>query len=343
MSDLPVPTAGVVPAEFADALKSASDYAAASKSEATRRAYRSDWQDFARWCALHAVEALPAAPATLAAYLAALADGGRRVSTIRRRLAAIAYAHRLKGLPVAHDTEAVRAVMAGIRRTVGVAVVRKAPATARALAKMTRGSGARRQPDSAKPAAGSTDLPDAAAGDLRLLRDRALLLLGFAAALRRSELVALDVADLEFVAAGLIVHKRRSKTDQDGEGCEIAVPHGVKLKPVAAVRAWLAAAAIAEGALFRPIGKGARGAVKASRLTDKSVADIVKRHAAAAGFDPAVFSGHSMRAGFITTALEHGVDFFKIMDVSGHRDVDVMRGYDRRAKRFKDHAGRGFL
>ena len=121
------------------------------------------------------------------------------------------------------------------------------------------------------------------------------------------------------------------------------MPHGVKLKPVAAVRAWLDAAAIAAGPVFRPIGKGTRGAVKPARLTDKSVADIVKRCAAAAGFDPAVYSGHSMRAGFITSALEHGVDFFKIMDVSGHRDVDVMRSYDRRAKRFKDHAGRGFL
>jgi site-specific recombinase XerD len=339
MSGLPVPSAGVVPAELADSLKSAADYAAASKSEATRRAYRSDWQDFARWCAVHAVEALPAAPATLAAYLAQLADRGRRVSTIRRRLAAIAYAHRLKGLPVAHDTEAVRAVMAGIRRTVGVAVTRKAPATARALAKMTRS----KHSVQINGNVNAEQHSNAAAPDLRLLRDRALLLLGFAAALRRSELVALDVDDLEFVDAGLIVHKRRSKTDQDGAGAEIAVPHGVKLKPVAAVRAWLDAAAIAAGPVFRPIGKGTRGAVKPARLTDKSVADIVKRYAAAAGFDPAVYSGHSMRAGFITSALEHGVDFFRIMDVSGHRDVDVMRSYDRRAKRFKDHAGRGFL
>jgi site-specific recombinase XerD len=327
MGDPPVPSAGVVPAELAEALKSASDYAAASKSEATRRAYRSDWQDFAAWCSGHGVAELPAAPAALASYIAQLADRGKKVSTIRRRIAAIAYAHRLKGFPVPTDAEPVKAVLSGIRRRIGVAVTRKAPATARALQKMT---GARRQ-------------KEAAACDLRTLRDRALLLLGFAAALRRSELVALDVADLEFLDRGLIVHIRKSKTDQDGAGAEIAVPNGTKLKPVAAVREWLAAAAIADGPVFRPIGKGKRGSVKPTRLTDKSVAEIVKRYAAAAGFDAATFSGHSMRAGFITSALENGADFFKVMDVSRHRDVDVMRAYDRRTKRFKDHAGKDFL
>lgn len=327
MDDLPVPSAGVVPAELAEALKSASNYAAASKSEATRRAYRSDWQDFAAWCAGNGLTELPAAPASVATYIAQLADRGKKVSTIRRRIAAIVYAHRLKECPVPTDAEPVRAVLSGIRRRLGVAVERKAPATARALQKMT---GVRRQ-------------KEAAACDLRSLRDRALLLLGFAAALRRSELVGLDVEDLEFVDRGLIVHIDRSKTDQDGAGAEIAVPNGTKLKPVAAVREWLMAAAIADGPVFRPIGKGKSGRVKPTRLTDKSVAQIVKRYAAAAGFDASTFSGHSMRAGFITTALENGADFFKVMDVSRHRDVEVMRAYDRRAKRFKDHAGKDFL
>jgi site-specific recombinase XerD len=326
MADLPLPSAGVVPAELAEALKSATDYAAASKAGSTRRAYHSDWIDFYTWCESVNAASLPASPATLASYLAQLADKGKKVSTIRRRVAAIAYAHRLKGFPVPHDAEPVRAVLSGIRRRIGVAVERKAPATARALQKMT---GNRRQ-------------KEAAAGDLRILRDRALLLLGFAAALRRSELVALDVDDLEFVDSGMIVHIGRSKTDQDGAGAEIAVPNGSKLKPVAAVRAWLEAAAIVDGPVFRPIGKGGRR-IAATRLTDHSVATIVKKYAAAAGLDAATFSGHSMRAGFITTALENGADFFKVMDVSRHRDVEVMRGYDRRAKRFKDHAGKDFL
>jgi site-specific recombinase XerD len=329
MADLPVWLIGIVPVELADALRSATDYAAASKSEATRRAYRSDWQDFAAWCAGNGLAELPAAPPTVAGYIAQLAERDRKVSTIRRRLAAIAYAHRLKGFPGPQDAEPVKAVLSGIRRRIGVAVERKAPATARTLQEMT---GVRRQTEAAAP-------------DLRTLRDRASLLLGFAAALRRSELVGLDVKDLEFVDRGLIVHIRRSKTDQDAAGAEIAVPNGTKLKPVTAVREWLAAAAIASGPIFRPIGKGNqnRQSVKPTRLTDKSVADIIKRYAAAAGFDAATFSGHSMRAGFITSALENGADFFKVMDVSRHRDVDVMRGYDRRAKRFKDHAGKDFL
>lgn len=330
MADLPVPSAGVVPAGLAESLKSASDYAAASKADATRRAYKSDWQDFADWCSRNGLAALPASPASIATYIAQLADRGRKVSTIRRRLAAIAYAHRLKDCPGPTDAEPVKAVLSGIRRRVGVAVERKAPATARTLHKMTR---VRQASDTA---------PEAAALDLRTLRDRALLLLGFAAALRRSELVALDVEDLEFLERGMVVHVRRSKTDQDAAGAEIAVPNGAKLKPVAAVRAWLAAAAITSGPVFRPIGKGGKR-VASARLTDRSVADIVKRYARAAGLDAATFSGHSMRAGFITSALEHGADIFKTMDVSRHRDVEVMRGYDRRAKRFKDHAGKDFL
>jgi site-specific recombinase XerD len=325
------------------ALQSASDYAAASKSEATKRAYRSDWADFHAWCeSVHAAP-LPCSPETLASYLAQLADRGKKVSTIRRRIAAISYAHRLKGLTTPGQAEPVRAVLAGIRRKIGVAVGRKAPATARTLAKMTR---------QRAPRAG--EQTEAASCDLRSLRDRALLLLGFAAALRRSELVALDVGDLEFTERGVIIRVRRSKTDQDAAGAEIAVPNGSKLKPVAALSAWLDALARASGLVggasalpkeapvFRPIGKGGMR-VAAARLTDRSVAEIVKKYAALGGFDAATFSGHSMRAGFITSALEHGADFFKVMDVSRHRDVDVMRGYDRRAKRFKDHAGKDFL
>lgn len=330
---------------LAEALQSASDYAKASKSAATRRAYKCDWADFAAWCERAGAIALPAEPAVLASYLAQLADRGKKVSTIRRRLAAIAYAHRLKGLPLPGESDAVRAVLAGIRRTVGVAVSRKAPATALVIARAI----AARQPDRAR-------------GGLRFLRDQALLLLGFAAALRRSELVALDIADLEFSDRGVIVAIRSSKTDQEAEGAFVAVPNGRKLKPVAALRAWLDALARASGlqegvhareradagasalpkdaALFRSIDKGGR---IGGRLSGRSVANIVKDYAAAAGFDDAIYSGHSMRAGFVTNALERGADFFAVMQVTRHRDVDTLRAYDRRAGLFKDHAGKDFL
>lgn len=327
---LPVVARHTVPDELAAALKSATDYAAASKSTATRRAYRSDWLDFTSWCESIGAVPLPAEPAVLASYLAQLADCGKKVSTIRRRVSAIAHAHRLKGEAAPSDAEPVRAVLAGIRRKIGIAVARKAPVTAQALQKMIR-----------VPARPSGQ-PQTAVSDLRPLRDRALLLLGFAAALRRSELVALDVADLEFLERGVIVHVRTSKTDQDGAGAEIAVPNGTKLKPVAALCAWLEAAAITEGPVFRPIGKGGRRIVP-TRLSSHAVATIIKRHAAAAGFDGAIYSGHSMRAGLVTTALEHGAHPIDVARITRHRDLETLRGYDRRARLFKDHAAKDFL
>jgi site-specific recombinase XerD len=229
-------------------------------------------------------------------------------------------------------------VLSGIRRKIGVAVTRKAPATAQSLSRML----APRRSRISKSLISESSSADQPAPDFRALRDRALLLLGFAAALRRSELVALDVADLEFVERGVIVHVRVSKTDQEGAGAQIAIPNGKKLKPVAALRAWLDAAAIAEGPVFRPIGKGGRR-ILATRLSGNAVATIIKHYAAAAGFDAAIYSGHSMRAGFVTSALDRGADFFAVMNVTRHRDVDTLRGYDRRTRLFKNHAGKDFL
>jgi integrase len=180
-------------------------------------------------------------------------------------------------------------------------------------------------------------LPDTAAGQ----RDRALLLLGFAGAFRRSELAALNVADLEFRPEGLRVTIRRSKTDQEGAGQVVAIVRGHKACPVAAVETWLAFAQITQGPLFRPVSKG--GQVLAGRLTPHSVGLIVKRHAEAAGFDPALFSGHSLRAGFLTSAAARGASLFKMMDVSRHRSADTLRIYIRDAEAFKDHAGAGLL
>src|SRR5215218_4655178 len=166
-------------------------------------------------------------------------------------------------------------------------------------------------------------------------------LLGFSAALRRSELVALDVADLVPDRDGLRLMIRRSKTDQEGAGQEIAVPHGRHLKPVEAVRSWLRAAGITEGPVFRPVSRA--GTVRGARLTDQSIANIVKRYATAAGLDPAAFSGHSLRAGFVTTAAERNVELTRIMDVTRHRDVRTVTTYVRRANLFKGHAGASFL
>jgi len=219
------------------------------------------------------------------------------------------------------NSEAIKAVLSGIKRSIGTAVTRKAPATAEAIRAMLE------------------EMPT----DIRGLRDRALLFLGFAGALRRSELVALDVADLEEGPEGMHVHIRRSKTDQEGAGDFVSIPHGSRLRPVAAIKAWLGAAGITDGPIFRPIRKG--GLVLPERLTDRSVAEmeIVKKRIEAVGFDPTVFSGHSLRAGFVTSALASGADILRVMDVTRHREVSTLKTYDRRAKAFKGHAGEAFL
>jgi site-specific recombinase XerD len=301
-----VPTAGTALATT-DELARAADYAASAKSESTQRAYRSDYAHFRNFCELRRVECMPADVGTVAAYLAHLADAGLKASTITRRCAAIAYAHRLNGAPLPTSAEPVKAILRGIRRRIGVAVERKAPATARAITPMLK------------------HCKDTPTGK----RDRALLLLGFAAAMRRSELAALTVSDIEQMADGVIVHIRRSKTDQEGAGHQVAVPRGSKLKPVEAIDAWLAVLGIDPGPLFG--------------VCDGTVANIVKRYASRARLDPETFSGHSLRAGFVTSALEAGADILKVMDVTRHREVKTLKAYDRRAKAFKDHAGRGFL
>jgi integrase len=217
------------------------------------------------------------------------------------------------------DDERVRATVRGIRRSLGAAPSKKIPATAERVIGMA-------------PLAGTR---------LAAVRDRALLLIGFAGAFRRSELVALNADDIKETAEGLRVTVRRSKTDQEGHGQVIAIPRGVIACPVAALNAWLEAAAITEGPVFRPIAKGGR--IQATRLTDRRVADIVKAHARRAGLDPKLFAGHSLRSGFLTSAAARGASIFKMADQSRHKGMDTLPGYVRDAEIFKRHAGDGLL
>jgi site-specific recombinase XerD len=308
-----------VPATLGLDLASAVDLAKAEKALSTRKAYGTDFRIFKAWCDGKGVGSLPAIPETVAAFLAAEAGAGVKPSTLSRRVAAIRYAHKLAGVETPTDAEGVKATMRGIRRTFGGARNKKAPAVAAKIRSMV------------------ATAPEGLAG----LRDRALLLLGFAGAFRRSELVALDVADTEENETGLLVTIRGSKTDQERQGVTIAIARGDVTCPVKALRAWLDAAGIEAGPLFRPIDKAAT--VAASRLTCRSVANIVKAYAARAGFDANTFSGHSLRAGFLTSAAAKGASIFKMMDVSRHKSVDTLRGYVRDAELFKDHAGAGLL
>ena len=313
-----IETSDDLPAGLGPDLASAIDLAQAEKAASTRKAYGTDFRLFKTWCDARGVSSLPAAAETVAAYVAAEASRSRP-STLGRRLAAIRYAHKLAGLPLPTDAEGVKATMRGIRRTFGSARVRKAPAVAARMLGMVA----------------------TAPVNLAGLRDRALLLLGFAGAFRRSELVALDVADIEETDAGLRVTIRHSKTDQERQGVTIAIARGDVACPVKAVREWLAAAGIDAGPLFRPINKAGR--VAEARLTDRSVANIVKAYAERAGFDASTFSGHSLRSGFLTSAAANGASIFKMMDVSRHKSVETLRGYVRDAEIFKDRAGAGLL
>jgi integrase len=177
--------------------------------------------------------------------------------------------------------------------------------------------------------------------DAKGLRDRALLLLGFAGAFRRSELVALDVADLQETEGGLLVTIRRSKTDQEGQGRTVAIVRGSIACPVRAVRNWLDAAGISDGPVFRAVGKGGR--IGTDRLSDKQVSRTIKEYAGRMRLDVSTFAGHSLRAGFLTSAAAKGANVFKMRDVSGHKSMDVLQGYVRSAEAFQDHAGAGLL
>ena len=324
-----------LPAEAAAIVRA---YKQASKADSTVRAYSGDARVFQDWCARFGFRSLPASAEAVAGFLVHEAEAGRSASTIGRRLAAIRFAHKLAKLPDPTDDEEVRSTMKGIRRRVGVAPTQKAAATAEIMAVLL------------------SRIPDTLTGK----RDRALLALGFAGAFRRSELVALDVADLREDRDGLRVMVRRSKTDQEGEGFEKAVPHGRFIQPVRLVREWLDAAGITEGPVFRPVSRSGRvrRALKSEdtsaagdkaklslgcRLTTQSVADILKRYCTAAGLDASTFGAHSLRAGYITTAAERGADLSRIMDQSGHRDPKIVLKYIRRADAFKAHSGSGFL
>jgi integrase len=217
-------------------------------------------------------------------------------------------------------SRAVRDTIAGIRRTIGAAPVRKKAATSDLVIGMA-----------------------AESGSLRALRNRAIILLGFAGAFRRSELVALNIEDLEEVPEGVLVTIRRSKTDQEGVGRKVAIPRGEIACPVAALKAWLEAAGIAAGALFVRVYNRRNQFHRGERLAPRNVAAIVKAGATRLGLDPAAFGGHSLRAGFVTSAVKRGANLIKITDVTGHRSLEMLKTYSRDPEAFVGHAGAGLL
>ncbi|HWQ57248.1 MAG TPA: site-specific integrase [Bryobacteraceae bacterium] len=304
MTSLPAPSA---------LLAKAREYLRQAKSPHTRRAYRADWAHFASWCDREDREPLPAAPDTLVLYLTALA-ATHTAASLARRLSAVSQAHQAAGCVSPTHQPAVRAVMAGIRRAKGTAAQAKKPVLVADLARML------------------ATLPDSLLG----VRNRALLLVGFAGAFRRSELVALDWEDVAWSSEGLTIRLRRSKTDPEGAGRKIGIPYGRVHCPVRALAAWRDETDGSHGPVFRRLGR--HGNLFPSRLSDKAVARLVKSAIAAAGLDPAGYSGHSLRAGLATAAAMAGASERAIMNQTGHRSLATVRRYIRDGSLFRDNA-----
>lgn len=294
---------------------------ARAKADTTRAAYQRDWAAFQHWCtARGAVAGPPSSPELLVVYLTELADAGLTLATVQRRLAAISYAHRLAdvGRPSRHPL--VKEVLASLRKQLGVSPANKArPIRIDDIRAMVM------------------DLPNTITGT----RDRALLLLGFAGAFRESELVALEVSDIEESNDGLRIHIRHSKTDQVGKGVYIGIPTGARKEtcPVRAYKEWLRESGITGGAAFRPVNR--HGTVIDGHLSPRAVERIVKHAAELAGLDPAPYSGHSLRSGFITTTARAGVPLFDIMRHTRHKRTETLIGYiDKETVLGKNNAAR---
>ncbi|MFT4095754.1 MAG: site-specific integrase [Rhodoblastus sp.] len=285
-----------------------------SVSPATRRAHASDLRHFAEWGG-----SIPAAPETIAEYLADHA-GELTVSTLTRRAGTLSKAHAALGLPSPCQAQIVRSTLQGLRRRYGVAGKQARALVLEDLFPVLDGIG----------------------DDAKGVRDRALLLLGFAGGFRRSELVGLDAADIEHVRQGVVVHLRRSKTDQHGAGRKIGIPHGRSRHcPVSAIDRWIEVATASNGPIFRPVDR--HGHIAAGRLSGDAVSDIVKERVAAVGLDPDQYSGHSLRSGFATSAARVGVSTLKIRAQTGHTTDAMLARYVRDGELFVGNAAGALL
>lgn len=265
----------------------------------TVKAYASDLKDFQAWGGR-----IPSRPDAVAEYLVEL-SANRSLATIRRRKAAITAAHRERGYANPCASEVVSATLKGIRRGCSRTRRQMRPLLADQV----------------------TAAVTATRTDMRGLRDRALLLIGFAGAFRRSELVALDVEDCGMRGRDLVIHLRMGKTDQEGEGREVVIPSGKAICPVRALKEWLRKAQVRSGAVFRRVSRD--GLVSSARIPSGTVAQVVKMAALGLGLDPTLYAGHSLRAGYVTTAALKGVPLWRIKKQTGHSTETMVETYVR--------------
>lgn len=309
---VPTPGAALALLQARAAAEAARDYAGQALSEATLRAYRSDWAQFREWCESCALTPLPAEPSTVGGYLAAMALAHSR-ATLRRRLVAIGQVHRMTGHVWSASHPAIRNTLRGILRRHGAPARQAAALTTVDLRRLVSTCDA----------------------SLAGLRDRALLLFGYAGALRRAELVGIQREHIQFEADGLRLLIPRAKGDQEGEGARLGIARGQHREtcPVRALEAWLDQSDCKFGPVFRKVTMW--GQVEHSALHPDAVRQILRRRAAAAGLmvsEGERLSPHGLRAGFVTEAYRAGARDEEIMGHTRHRDLKTMRGYVRRAK-----------
>jgi integrase len=304
-----------------DLIEKTKAYIRGAKSPATLRAYRTDFEDFTRFCEEHNLPYLPATPTTVALYISARA-ATLRSATITRRLTSITKAHQAAGFEASPSSShhfAVSETLKGIRRSIGTAQQGKAPLLTSDIRRIV------------------ACCPETLLG----LRDRALILVGFAGAFRRSELAATDYANLTFTEDGLVIDVCRSKTDQEAAGRKVGIPFGKEETtcPVRALRCWLAASGITAGAVFRGVDR--HGKLSRRGLHKDCVGWILKRAASRAGLKPEPLGGHSLRAGCVTQAAMNGVSERDIMRQTGHKSTEMLARYIRIGEIFTRNAAAG--
>ena len=291
-----------------------------SKANNTVRAYKSDFDDFGLFCAQNGFKSLPSDPKVVSLYLTYLSTKDVKMSTLKRRLVSIGVIHKLKGHYLDTKHPSIIENIMGIKRRKGSIQKGKKPLLINNLKILINVIDKEKNEE------------------IKKLRDRSIILIGFSGGFRRNEIVSLDYDDLEFVHEGLKISLKRSKTDQFGEGSVKGLPYfeNSKYCPVISIKKWIEISKISSGAIFRRFIKGSK--LSHNRLTDQSVALLIKHYLKLAGIESKNYSGHSLRSGFATSAAESGAEERSIMAMTGHKSSEMVRRYIKEANLFKNNA-----
>jgi site-specific recombinase XerD len=291
-----------------------------SKANNTIRAYKSDFNDFGLFCAKNGFNSLPTEPKIVSLYLTHLSTKNSKMSTLKRRLVSIGVIHKMKGHYLDTKHPSIIENIMGIRRRKGSIQKGKKPILISSLKQIIN------------------TIDEEIRDEIKKIRDRSIILIGFSGGFRRNEIVSLDYDDLDFVTEGLKIKLKRSKTDQFGEGILKGLPYfdNSQYCPVISLKKWLKISKISSGPVFRRFIKGLK--LSKDRLTDQTVALLIKKYLSMAGLDSKDYSGHSLRSGFATAAAESGVEERNIMAMTGHKSTEMVRRYIKEANLFKNNA-----